>query len=83
MRNGKVSESFPFFCHTMAKDIPMRINNKVHAGPNTQFGGLKNGFSSVVYHVVMESVNRVPSAPMAMVVIIEMMYFVALFIEKR
>ena len=50
--------------HTRKADIPISINSIVQTGANNQFGGLKDGFSRVVYHVETEAVvNIEPMKP--------------------
>lgn len=39
---------------TKNTEIPIKIYKTVHAGPNSQFGGLKNGLLSVTYQVFIE-----------------------------
>jgi hypothetical protein len=52
--------------HTRKADIPISIYNIVQTGPNSQLGGLKDGFSRVAYHVGMEAlVNIEPMKPAA------------------
>jgi hypothetical protein len=52
--------------HTRKADIPININSIVQTGANNQFGGLKDGFSRVVYHVGIEAlVNIDPIKPVA------------------
>jgi hypothetical protein len=45
--------------HTRKADIPISINSIVQTGANNQFGGLKDGFSKVVYHVGMEELVKI------------------------
>jgi hypothetical protein len=52
------------FCTTRYREIPIRIYSAVQTGPNTQFGGVKNGFWSPAYHVVIAGVvNNEPITP--------------------
>ena len=52
------------FRHIRKTAMPIRTNNVSHTGANTQFGGVKNGFFRLTYHVVMEgAVKREPRAP--------------------
>jgi hypothetical protein len=52
------------FCSIRYREIPIRIYSAVQTGPNTQFGGVKNGFSSRAYHVVIAGVvNNEPIMP--------------------
>ncbi len=52
--------------HTRKADIPISMNSIVQTGANNQFGGLKDGFSRVVYHVGIEVfVNMEPMKPAA------------------
>jgi hypothetical protein len=45
-------------------EIPIRIYSAVQTGKNTQFGGVKNGFWSPAYHVVIAGVvNNEPIMP--------------------
>ena len=41
--------------------IPIMIYRIVHAGPNTQFGGLKEGFVRVEYQVSMDVDVNIPA----------------------
>jgi hypothetical protein len=44
--------------------MPISIYRSVHAGANSQFGGVKNGFSRFAYQVGMAlRVNTEPMAP--------------------
>jgi len=45
--------------HTRKADIPISINSIVQTGANNQFGGVKDGFSRVVYHVGMEALVKI------------------------
>src|SRR4030042_182625 len=52
--------------HTRNAAMPISIYRTVHTGANTQFGGLKAGFSSVAYQVGMAlRENMEPMAPAA------------------
>ncbi len=44
--------------------MPIRANNIVQTGPNTQAGGVSAGFASVAYHVGIDGVvNMAPIIP--------------------
>lgn len=53
----------------------------VHTGPKIQFGGLNDGFMSVLYHVGMdENVNKDPMSPADKQVTIESNNFFTVFL---
>ncbi|MCX6699248.1 MAG: hypothetical protein NTV68_04870 [Methanomicrobiales archaeon] len=47
---------------TKYREIPIRIYNIVHTGPNTQFGGVSGGFIKVVYHDEIEDIEAIEPA---------------------
>lgn len=52
-----------FATHTRYKLNPISKYNTVQTGPNSQLGGLKNGLSSVAYHVaIFGNVTALPTA---------------------
>jgi len=46
---------------TMKSDIPIIRYSTVHTGPNSQLGGLNDGFTSVVYHPLTEEAVKYPA----------------------
>ncbi len=44
---------------TKNKEIPIITNKVVHTGPNTQFGGVKDGFCKVAYQPGMAGVVKI------------------------
>jgi hypothetical protein len=53
----------PFF-QTRKSAIPIRANNVVHTGPNTQFGGDNSGLITFAYHpLIAEEVKIEPITP--------------------
>jgi len=56
--------SLKLFSHRRQREIPISTNKVIQTGENSQFGGLKDGFSSEAYQVGMEGVvNREPRKP--------------------
>lgn len=54
------------FKTTSANAMPISKYSSDHTGPNTQFGGLRAGFSRVAYHEgIFETVASEPIAPAA------------------
>ena len=50
--------------HKRKREIPINTNRVIQTGENTQFGGLKDGFSREAYHVGIEGeVNKDPITP--------------------
>ena len=73
--------SFSPSIKTKYKDIPIRVNKKIHTGAKTQFGGLKKGFWRAAYHPGIEGeVNIEPITPAIWQIPIEIINVVALLI---
>jgi len=52
------------FRHTIEADIPISRYRVIQAGANSQFGGVKGGFSRAAYHVgIAGVVNAEPIRP--------------------
>lgn len=52
------------FCTMRYRETPIRIYSTVHTGPNAQFGGVNEGFSSWAYHVgIAYMVKKEPITP--------------------
>ena len=43
---------------TMKSDIPMSMNSMIHTGPNSQLGGVNEGFLSEAYQLGMAAVVK-------------------------
>jgi len=50
--------------HKRKREIPINTKRVIQTGENTQFGGLKDGFSREAYHVgIAGDVNKDPKTP--------------------
>lgn len=55
---------FPLLVHIRYNEIPINKNKNIQTGANIQFGGLKLGFTRVVYQVDIETIlNKDPIPP--------------------
>ncbi len=70
--------------HTRNKAMPIRMNKAVHTGANTQFGGLKEGFSILAYQLPGPViVKKEPIKPAKRQIRIESASKTRLFIKKE